>query len=110
VVNEQWLPEAERQRIFAERDAGVEPPSHGKARFSYNWLGIERYEVAAGSTLPSGEHILRFDFAYDGGKSGSGGVVSVNAPALRKAGSYEPSRSCFPAMRGPMLVRIWRPR
>jgi ACS family glucarate transporter-like MFS transporter len=24
-----WLPEAERQRIFAERDAGVEPPSHG---------------------------------------------------------------------------------
>jgi hypothetical protein len=27
----------------------------GHPRFSYNWLGIERYDIAASSALPSGE-------------------------------------------------------
>ena len=45
----------------------------GVRRFTYNWLGMERYEVAAMSPLPSGEQVLRFDFAYDGGKPGAGG-------------------------------------
>jgi arylsulfatase len=47
-------------------------------RFSYNWLGIERYEVAASNPLPAGEHILRFDFAYDGGRPGAGGVGRIS--------------------------------
>jgi arylsulfatase A-like enzyme len=46
----------------------------GRPRFSYNWLGIERYEVAAGNPMPAGAQVLRFDFAYDGGKPGAGGV------------------------------------
>ena len=46
----------------------------GRPRFSYNFLGIERYEVAAGSPLSPGEQVLRFDFAYDGGKPGAGGL------------------------------------
>jgi NAD(P)-dependent dehydrogenase (short-subunit alcohol dehydrogenase family) len=33
-----WLPQAERQRIFAERDAGIEPPSHA----GVGYLGLIR--------------------------------------------------------------------
>lgn len=46
----------------------------GRPRFTYNWLGIERYEVAAGHPISPGQQVLRFDFAYDGGKPGAGGV------------------------------------
>jgi hypothetical protein len=46
----------------------------GKPRYSYNWLGLERYQVAAGNSLLSGRQVLRFDFAYDGGRPGAGGV------------------------------------
>jgi arylsulfatase len=56
----------------------------GRPRFTYNWLGIERYEVAAGSPVPVGAQVLRFDFAYDGGRPGAGGVakISVGGAAL----------------------------
>jgi arylsulfatase len=56
----------------------------GRPRFTYNWLGIERYEVAAGAPLQAGEQVLRFDFAYDGGKPGAGGVgrLSVGGTTL----------------------------
>jgi arylsulfatase len=46
----------------------------GRPRFTYNWLGIERYEVAADRPMPPGQQVLRFDFAYDGGKPGAAGV------------------------------------
>jgi len=49
----------------------------GRPRFSYNWLGMERYEIVADSPLTPGEHILSFDFAYDGGKPGSGGLGRI---------------------------------
>ena len=39
----------------------------GVPRFTYNWLGVARYEIAADNPLPSGEQVLRFDFAWDGG-------------------------------------------
>jgi arylsulfatase len=50
----------------------------GVPRFTYNWLGMERYEVAANSPFPSGEQILRFDFAYAGGRPGAGGVGRIS--------------------------------
>ncbi len=45
---------------------------------------IERYEVAAGNPVPVGAQVLRFDFAYDGGRPGAGGVakISVGGAAL----------------------------
>ena len=49
----------------------------GRPRFSYNWLGMERYEITAPSPIPPGEHVLHFDFAYDGGKPGSGGLGRI---------------------------------
>ena len=50
----------------------------GQPRFSYNWLGIERYEIVADRVAPSGNHVLRFDFTYDGGKPGSGGMGRIS--------------------------------
>ena len=57
----------------------------GRPRFSYNWLGIDRYEVAASDPLPAGEHVLRFDFAYDGGRPGAGGVGRISLGGTKLA-------------------------
>ncbi len=57
----------------------------GRPRFTYNWLGIERYEVAAGAPMQAGEQALRFDFAYDGGKPGAGGVGRLSVGGTRLA-------------------------
>jgi arylsulfatase len=46
----------------------------GKPAYDYNFLGMERYTVEAGETLPPGRSIIRFDFAYDGGGGGKGGT------------------------------------
>ncbi len=56
----------------------------GRPRFTYNWLGIERYEVGAGIPIPPGEQVLQFDLAYDGGRPGAGGVgrLSVGGTTL----------------------------
>jgi hypothetical protein len=45
----------------------------GKPTFVYNWLGLERYMIAAEGRLPDGKITLRYEFAYDGGKRGGGG-------------------------------------
>lgn len=56
----------------------------GRPRFTYNFLGIEHYEIAATKPVPAGRHIIRFDFSYDGGKPGSGGRgrISVDGGAV----------------------------
>jgi arylsulfatase len=46
----------------------------GKPTYVYNWLGLEHYTVAAQAPLPPGKATIRFEFAYDGGKPGSGGT------------------------------------
>ena len=50
----------------------------GQPRFTYNWLGVERYEVVAGQEAPSGDHMLRLDFTYDGGEPGAGGIGRIS--------------------------------
>ena len=56
----------------------------GRPRFTYNWLGIERYEITASSGVPSGRRNIHFEFVYDGGKPGSGGTgrISVDGAQL----------------------------
>ena len=49
----------------------------GKLCFHYNWHGIERYSVTTDQPLPDGKVKLEFQFAYDGGKPGSGGTVTL---------------------------------
>lgn len=49
----------------------------GKPTYTYNFLGMQRYTVTASKPLPIGKSILRFEFAYDGGGLGKGGVGSL---------------------------------
>ena len=49
----------------------------GKPTYTYNWLGLQRYMVAAQQAVPAGKATLRFDFAYDGGGPGKGGVGTL---------------------------------
>jgi hypothetical protein len=49
----------------------------GKPTYTYNWLGLKQHTIAATEAVPSGKATIRFDFAYDGGKPGSGGAVTI---------------------------------
>ena len=50
----------------------------GKPVFHYNLAGVERYEVASQDKLSPGEHVLTFDFKYDGGGVGKGGQGTLS--------------------------------
>jgi len=49
----------------------------GKPTYTYNWLGLQRYTVAAKQVLPAGKTTIRVEFAYDGGGAGKGGVGTL---------------------------------
>lgn len=49
----------------------------GKPNFHYNFLRLSRYSIAGSETLPKGKSTVRFEFKYDGGKPGSGGVGTI---------------------------------
>ena len=49
----------------------------GKPTYAYNWLGLQRYTMAAKKALPAGKGTMRFEFAYDGGGVGKGGVGTI---------------------------------
>jgi arylsulfatase len=49
----------------------------GKPTYTYNWLGLQRYTVAAKQALPAGKATIRFEFAYDGGGIGKGGTGTI---------------------------------
>jgi arylsulfatase len=49
----------------------------GRPTFLYNWIGRERYTIAASQPLPRGACTIAFDFAYDGGGRGKGGTGTL---------------------------------
>ena len=49
----------------------------GKPIYTYNWLGLKRYSVASQQTLVPGKNTIRFEFAYDGGGAGKGGLGTI---------------------------------
>jgi len=53
---------------------------NGKPAFSYNYLGMESTHIIADQALKPGNYKLTYDFKYDGGGMGKGGVgtISVN--------------------------------
>jgi arylsulfatase len=53
---------------------------NGKPAFTYNYLGLESQDIIASQTLKPGKYQLVYDFKYDGGGMGKGGVgtISVN--------------------------------
>ena len=67
----------------------------GKPTYTYNWLGLQRYTVAAKQTLPAGKATIRFEFAYDGGGVGKGGMGTLFVNGMNVAtGRIEHTQCC----------------
>ena len=49
----------------------------GKPTYTYNWLGLNRYTVAAKQALTAGKATIRYEFVYDGGGVGKGGKGTI---------------------------------
>jgi hypothetical protein len=49
----------------------------GRARFTYNVLGIQEFTAEATDRLAPGDHQVRMEFAYDGGGLAKGGDVTL---------------------------------
>ena len=75
------LPETEAKGVIIAQGAnfgGWAIYAHnGKLKYIYNFLGLDLYEVEASEPLPSGEHQVRLEFAYDGGGAGKGGTATL---------------------------------
>ena len=50
---------------------------NGKPAFTYNYLGMESTDVIAPEVLKPGNYKLVYDFKYDGGGMGKGGVGTI---------------------------------
>ncbi|MGP9811359.1 arylsulfatase [Rhodopseudomonas sp. NSM] len=49
----------------------------GKPTYTYNFLGLQRFTIAAKQSLPVGKSKIRYEFAYDGDGVGKGGVGTL---------------------------------
>lgn len=49
----------------------------GVAAYDYNFLGMQRFTVSSSAKLTPGKHTIKFDFAYDGGGPGKGGMGTI---------------------------------
>jgi len=60
---------------------------NGKPAFCYNYLGMESTQIMAAEALKPGNYKLVYDFKYDGGGQGKGGVgtITVNDKKVAEA-------------------------
>ncbi len=49
----------------------------GKPTYSYNFIGLEEYKVAASKPIKPGKATIRLNFDYDGGGIGKGGTATI---------------------------------
>jgi len=49
----------------------------GKPAYCYNLFGLQRFKISGDTPIPSGEHQVRMEFAYDGGGLAKGGNVTL---------------------------------
>jgi len=57
----------------------------GKPAYTYNWLDLKRYTIAAAQPLAAGKATIRLEFAYDGGGLGKGGTGTIVVNGKRVA-------------------------
>ena len=70
-------PRARSSRRAARSAGGCLYMHEGRPAYCYNLFGIQRFKVYGDEVVPSGEHQLRVEFAYDGGGVGKGGSASL---------------------------------
>jgi arylsulfatase A-like enzyme len=51
--------------------------TEGRPTYCYNLFGLQRFKVYGDQPIPTGEHQVRAEFAYDGGGLGKGGTVTL---------------------------------
>ncbi len=75
------LPDGDAQGVIIAQGAnfgGWALYAHeGKLKYLYNFLGLDSYVVESSEKLPSGDHQVRMEFAYDGGGLGKGGTATL---------------------------------
>jgi arylsulfatase len=49
----------------------------GKPTYTYNFVGMQRFTIAADRPVPVGKATIRYEFAYDGGGIGKGGTGTI---------------------------------
>ena len=49
----------------------------GKPKYCYNFYGIQRTYIEGQKEIPSGQHQVRMEFAYDGGGLAKGGLATL---------------------------------
>lgn len=57
----------------------------GKPAYTYNFLGLQRFTITSSEVLRAGKSTVRFEFAYDGGGIGKGGVGTLFVDGKRVA-------------------------
>jgi len=68
----------------------------GKPMYTYNFLGLKEYTVAANEALPAGKATIRFEFVYDGNGTGKGGVGTLFVNGKKVAsGRIEQTQCCM---------------
>jgi arylsulfatase len=73
----------------------------GKPTYSYNVLGLKRFDIAAKKPLQAGKNTIRYEFAYDGGGmlKGGMGTIFVNGKKVAQ-GRIEQTQQFFSADEG----------
>lgn len=57
----------------------------GRPIFTYNYLGLETMQIKADQPLPAGKYTITYDFAYEGGGFGKGGIVVIKVNGTKVA-------------------------
>ena len=66
-----------------------------KPVYTYNFLGLMRFNVAAAQPLAAGKATIRYEFAYDGGGMGKGGLGTILVNGQKVAeGRIEHTQCC----------------
>ena len=55
----------------------------GRVYEVYNYGGIDRYTVSSPAPLAPGRHTVRYDFIYDGGQPGAGGLSRLSVDGAK---------------------------
>ncbi len=68
----------------------------GKPTYTYNFLGLQRFTVAAPQPLAAGKATIRYEFASDGPGMGNGGIGTILVNGQKVAeGRIERTQCCF---------------
>ena len=74
----------------------------GKPIYTYNFLGLQEFRVAGDKALPPGKATIQYEFAYEGGGPGKGGVgtIVVNGEKVAEGRIERTQMSIFSADEG----------